>query len=77
MLTGGDELTVERAARDTAAAGGLTNRDIAQNLFVTVKTVELPLRRSYRRLDITSRKQLDETMLAPTAAPADTSRQRG
>ena len=50
------------------AAAGLSNRDIAQTLFVTVKTVELHLSRSYRKLDITSRKELDETMLAPSGA---------
>jgi DNA-binding NarL/FixJ family response regulator len=68
MLTGRDELTVSERRVAQLAAGGLTNRDIAQTLFVTVKTVELHLSRSYRKLDITSRKQLDETMLAPSGA---------
>ena len=68
MLTGRDELTVSERRVAQLAAGGLTNRDIAQNLFVTVKTVELHLSRSYRKLDITSRKGLDETMLAPSGA---------
>ena len=68
MPTGRDQLTGERAALAQLAAGRLTNLDIAQNLFVTVKTVALRLSRSYRKLDITSRKGLDETMLAPSGA---------
>jgi DNA-binding NarL/FixJ family response regulator len=41
-----------------AADGELTNRAIAQNLFVTEKTVELHLRSAYRKLGIRSRFQL-------------------
>ena len=41
-----------------AAAGNLTNRDIAQRLFVTEKTVELHLTSAYRKLGIRSRFQL-------------------
>jgi len=40
------------------AAEGMTNRDIAQNLFVTPKTVEVHLSSVYRKLDIGSRTQL-------------------
>ncbi len=40
------------------AAAGASNRDIAQELFITVKTVEMHLGRAYRKLDITSRAQL-------------------
>jgi DNA-binding CsgD family transcriptional regulator len=40
------------------AAAGLSNREIAQALFVTLRTVEIHLTHSYRKLDITSRKQL-------------------
>jgi DNA-binding CsgD family transcriptional regulator len=42
------------------AADGASNRDIAQELFITVKTVEMHLGRVYRKLDITSRTQLAE-----------------
>jgi DNA-binding CsgD family transcriptional regulator len=45
-----------RVAR--AAAAGASNRDIAQELFITVKTVEMHLGRVYRKLDISSRAQL-------------------
>jgi DNA-binding CsgD family transcriptional regulator len=40
------------------AAEGMTNREIAQALFVTMKTVARHLTRSYEKLDITGREQL-------------------
>jgi DNA-binding CsgD family transcriptional regulator len=39
-------------------ATGLTNREVASELFVSVKTVEYHLRNSYIKLDITSRREL-------------------
>ena len=48
----------ERRVADLAASG-LTNRQIAQSLFVTVKTVEAHLSAAYRKLDIQSRRQLE------------------
>jgi DNA-binding CsgD family transcriptional regulator len=39
-------------------ATGLTNREVASELFVSVKTVEYHLRNSYIKLDITSRRAL-------------------
>jgi DNA-binding NarL/FixJ family response regulator len=47
----------ERRVADLAASG-LTNRQIAQSLFVTVKTVEAHLSAAYAKLDIRSRRQL-------------------
>ncbi|CAA9489444.1 MAG: hypothetical protein AVDCRST_MAG30-1278, partial [uncultured Solirubrobacteraceae bacterium] len=44
------------------AAQGLSNREIAQALFVTEKTVEGHLSRAYRKLGITSRSQLPAAM---------------
>jgi DNA-binding CsgD family transcriptional regulator/tetratricopeptide (TPR) repeat protein len=47
------ELAVARLA-----AAGLTNREVASQLYVSVKTVEYHLRNSYIKLDITSRRAL-------------------
>jgi ATP/maltotriose-dependent transcriptional regulator MalT len=47
------ELAVARLA-----ATGLTNREVASQLYVSVKTVEYHLRNSYIKLDITSRRDL-------------------
>jgi DNA-binding CsgD family transcriptional regulator len=56
--SGADSLTPsERRVAELAAAGG-TNREIAQTLFVTEKTVETHLGRAFRKLDISSRRQL-------------------
>lgn len=49
------------------AAEGLTNRDIAQKLFVTVKTVEWHLTQAYRKLDIVSREDLSKALEASTS----------
>lgn len=57
---GPDSLTAsERRVAEMAAAGG-TNREIAQTLFVTEKTVETHLGRAFRKLEITSRRQLPD-----------------
>jgi DNA-binding CsgD family transcriptional regulator len=47
----------ERRVAERAAAGE-TNRDIAQALFVTPKTVEVHLSNAYRKLGIRSRREL-------------------
>jgi DNA-binding CsgD family transcriptional regulator len=59
-LSGVDALTgAERRVADLAAQG-LTNRQIAQDLFVTLATVETHLRHVFQKLDISSREQLAE-----------------
>jgi DNA-binding NarL/FixJ family response regulator len=40
------------------AAEGMSNREIAQTLFLTVKTVETHLSAAYRKLDIAGRAEL-------------------
>ena len=52
------------------AAGGMSNKEIAQTLFVTIKTVEMHLSHAYRKLEISSRAQLDTSVLTP--APSAT-----
>ena len=65
--TGADSLTPsERRVVELAATGG-TNREIAQTLFVTEKTVETHLGRAFRKLDISSRRQLPDVL---ASAPA-------
>ena len=60
--TGVDSLTPsERRVVEFAAAGG-TNREIAQTLFVTEKTVETHLGRAFRKLDVSSRRQLPDVL---------------
>ena len=46
------------------AAEGQTNRDIAQALFVTPKTVEVHLSNAYRKLGIRSRRELPVALVA-------------
>src|SRR5437763_1467501 len=59
---GADSLTPsERRVVELAADGG-TNREIAQTLFVTEKTVETHLGRAFRKLDISSRRQLPDVL---------------
>ncbi len=61
---GADSLTPSERRIAEFAAAGATNREIAQTLFVTEKTVETHLGRTYRKLDISSRRQLP-AVLAP------------
>jgi DNA-binding NarL/FixJ family response regulator len=57
-LTGPDALTAGEHRVAALAADGLTNRQIAEHLFVTQATVETHLRHAFRKLDITSRAEL-------------------
>lgn len=51
------------------AAEGMSNRDIAQALFVTLRTVEMHLSNAFRKLDVSSRTQL-ASALASDAVPS-------
>lgn len=62
LRSGVDALTPSELRVARMAAEGMTNRDIAQALFVTTRTVELHLTGAYRKLDITSRAQLNEAL---------------
>jgi DNA-binding CsgD family transcriptional regulator len=57
-LSGVESLTPSERRVAQMAAEGPTNREIAQALFVTSKTVEIHLSSVYRKLEISSRSQL-------------------
>ena len=58
MATGVDALTASERRVARMAAEGMTNREIAQALFVTVRTVEVHLTHAYQKLDIATRDEL-------------------
>ena len=60
--TGVASLTASERRVADLAAGGQTNKDIAQALYVTPKTVEVHLSNSYRKLGIRSRRELVEAL---------------
>jgi DNA-binding CsgD family transcriptional regulator/tetratricopeptide (TPR) repeat protein len=58
LLSGRESLTASEDRVAALAAEGLTNREIAQRLFVTIKAVQWHLRNVYRKLDVGSRGEL-------------------
>ena len=67
MITGRDALTAgERRVAERAAEGD-TNREIAQNLFLSLKTVETHLGHVYKKLGISSRQQLGSALSAASS----------
>jgi DNA-binding CsgD family transcriptional regulator len=70
VLTGLEALTASERRVAELAAQGLTNRDIAQQLFVTARTVEGHLTNVFRKLDIESRDSLAEALAGPLREPA-------
>jgi DNA-binding CsgD family transcriptional regulator len=71
-LSGIDALTASERRVAELAAQGLRNRDIAETLFVTLKTVEVHLGRVYGKLGIQGRSQL-----AAALRPQDWGRESG
>lgn len=65
MLSGLDSLTPSERRVAQLAAVGLPNREIAQHLFITARTVEGHLTHAYQKLDITSREQLPAALATP------------
>jgi DNA-binding CsgD family transcriptional regulator len=64
-LTGFEALTASERRVAELAIDGLTNREIAQALFVTVKTVEWHLGNTYGKLGIGSRRELKTVAADP------------
>ncbi|MGH2928558.1 MAG: helix-turn-helix transcriptional regulator, partial [Solirubrobacteraceae bacterium] len=61
-LTGIDALTPGELRVVTLAGKGIANREIAQSLFLSVKTVKDHLGSSYRKLGVTSRTELGRAL---------------
>jgi DNA-binding CsgD family transcriptional regulator len=61
-FTGVGSLTLSELRVARLAAGGLTNREIAQELVVSAKTISSQLTAIYRKLDVHDREALAETM---------------
>jgi DNA-binding CsgD family transcriptional regulator len=62
VLSGAESLTPSERRVAEMAADNMTNKDIAQALFVTTKTVEVHLSNVYRKLGIASRAQLSDAL---------------
>ena len=58
MFSGAEDLTASERRVAELAAAGRSNREIAQELFVTPKTVENHLGRVYLKLGVKGRREL-------------------
>ena len=68
VRTGVDALTPSELRVARLASEGLTNREIAQSLTVTAKTVETHLRHVYQKLDLSKRTELAVALDAGAAS---------
>jgi DNA-binding CsgD family transcriptional regulator len=68
LLTGLEALTASERRIAELAAEGRTNREIAQTLFVTTRTVEGHLTSVFAKLDVEARTALPAALAAPTHA---------
>jgi len=69
-LTGPDALTSAERRVAGLAADGLSNRQIAQHLFITQPTVETHLRHAFQKLGIASRADLPGHLASEPPVPA-------
>lgn len=67
-LTGVESLTPREREVAALAARGMTNREIAESLYITLKTVEWHLKHSYRKLGAT-RAELADALSGEGRAP--------
>jgi DNA-binding NarL/FixJ family response regulator len=68
----GDELSEGERRVAELAASGLTNREVAAQLFMSPKTIEANLARVYRKLGIRSRAELGARVAELAREPAKT-----
>ncbi|BBX70562.1 LuxR family transcriptional regulator [Mycolicibacterium psychrotolerans] len=66
---GADALTASERRVAEMAAEGMSNKDIAQALFVTLRTVELHLSNAYAKLGIRSRQDLAGALIGDGGQP--------
>ncbi len=66
---GVESLTPSERRVAELAATGMTNRQVAQSLFLTVKTIETHLAAAYDKLGIRSRQQLPTALSRPPTRP--------
>jgi DNA-binding CsgD family transcriptional regulator len=72
LISGRDALTASELRVAQMAAEGRSSREIAQALFVTSRTIDGHLQRTYSKLNINSRRQLAEALgfdLSPLSRP--------
>ncbi|MGH2741067.1 MAG: helix-turn-helix domain-containing protein, partial [Thermoleophilaceae bacterium] len=62
LLSGPQSLTASERRVAGMAAQGLTNREVAQALFVSLRTVETHLTHAFQKLGIDSRTELAEVL---------------
>jgi DNA-binding CsgD family transcriptional regulator len=62
VISGVDALTPSERRVARMAARGMANRDIAQALFLSVRTIENQLRQVYLKLDVAGRRELPEAL---------------
>jgi DNA-binding CsgD family transcriptional regulator len=74
-VTGRDALTPSELRVVRIAVAGKSNREIAEQLWVTPKTVETHLSRAYRKLGIKTRQELEEAL--SEAVPLDQANDQG
>ena len=70
VLTGLDSLTASERRIAELASQGLTNREIAQTLFITARTVEGHLTSIFRKLMLDSRDELPAALAGGAPVPA-------
>ena len=70
VLTGLESLTASERRIAELAGQGLTNREIAQTLFITARTVEGHLTSVFRKLMLDSREDLPVALAGAAAVPA-------